>query len=222
MKLSQFLIAIILLSILGGNNIIKGETPVKTNIEGHWNYPKNSVQNIYVESGGEDVELFINGISFGHGTFVSDSLYRFDNVIFQPGELTAVSYDGSGKEIGKHSLQTAGIPAQVILKVSGNSEGFSANASDSAVIQFEIADFYGKRCLADDRFVTFEIEGPAEWVDNNSSEGRNSSKVKTLKAQNGANNAILRSTKTPGQIKVIAKPKGLAANSLILNSSPVE
>lgn len=210
-----------LLLLLCSNTYSKGENPVKTEIQGHWNYPDYSVQTVYVVSEGEDVELLINGISFGHGKQDIDSLYRFDNVIFVPGDLTAVSYDGNGKELSRQTLQSAGAPAQLMLKVKENCDGFSANGNDLAIIQFDIADFQGKRCGADDRLVTFEIEGPAEWIGNVSEENApNNNKV--IKAKNGTNSAIIKSTTTPGVIKVKASAKGIAPVSLTLNSKPVD
>lgn len=222
MKLTHFFTFLFLLILSGGIFYAKGENQIKTNIEGHWNYPKYSVQPIYVVSEGEDVELFINGISFGHGKLEKDSLYRFDNVIFMPGDLTAVSYDGEGKELSRHTLQTAGMPAQLKLSVTPNNNVFRANGEDSAIIQFEIADFQGKRCGADNRFVNIEIDGPAEWLGNDNNGGNEISSEKKIKVENGTNCALIKSTKTPGEIKVTATAKGIAPVSVILNSTSVE
>lgn len=220
MKKISILTTLFSLILLMGNNALKGENLLKTNIKGHWNYPKNSVQDIEVISEGEDVVLFINGITFGHGRQVTDSLYRFDNVIFQPGELTAVSYDENGKEMSRHTLQTAGAPAQIKLTIDADPEGFRANGSDLAIIQFEIADFQGNRCGADDRMVVLELDGEAEWIGSDSQKSDNSGNERTIKAINGTNKAYLRSKRKPGEITVKAKTNGLAPVSVMLNSIP--
>lgn len=222
MKRINFFIFLFLLIILYGHAEIQSQTPLKTRIEGHWNHPDNSVQTVYVVSEGEDVELFLNGISFGHGKHDVDSVYRFDNVIFQPGELTAVSYDSDGSEISRHSLQTAWTPAQLKLTTIESPGGFHANGTDTAIVQFEVTDFQGKRCGSDNRIVSLEIEGPAEWIDNIPLEGKDPNHNKVIKVKNGINSTILKSTKTPGEIKVTARAKGLAPVNVSFTSIPVE
>ena len=208
-----------LLLFLATCSAINAASPIKTDIKGHWNYPPYSVHNIYVESEGTDVELLINGISFGHGKQETDSLFRFDNVIFLPGDLTAVSYDANGKELSRQTLKTAGNPAQMKLTVNENATGFRANGEDTAIIQFEITDFQGTRCGADDRPVSLEIEGPAEWMGAVSQDSGKRASEKTIKVENGINHAVIKSTKTPGIIKVTARTKGLAPVEVTLNST---
>lgn len=222
MKRSYFFTTLFLLILFGGNINIKGEAPLKTNIIGHWNYPNNSIQTVYVESGGVDVELFINGISFGHGKKEADSIFRFDKVIFLPGDLTAVSYDANGNELSRQTLQTAGKPAQLILKVKENPEGFFANGDDLATLQFDVTDFQGKRCGSDGRLVYLEIDGPAEWIGSDSQDEGKHIRWRAVNVKNGTNSVLLKSTNTPGVIKVTAKAKGLAPVNVTLNSLPTE
>lgn len=223
MKLS-YLSTLFLFIIISGFSIrANGETPLKkTYITGHWNYPANSVQTVKVFSEGDDVALFLNGVPFGHGKRESDCLFTFEGVIFQPGALTAVSYDWEGHELSRHTLNTAGVPAQLILKVAEGPEGFRANGSDMALLQFEITDFQGKRCGDDDRMVYFEIEGPAEWVGAIQDKNANHPLAKQLKAEHGTNRALIKSSNTPGEIKITAKTKGLASVSVAINSTPAD
>ena len=69
---------------------------------------------VEVYARGAQVELLINGKSVGR-----KSLKNKCRVVFQTayadGEITAVSYDGSGKEIGRYTLSTAG--EDTVLKV---------------------------------------------------------------------------------------------------------
>ena len=225
MKLNYIFPTLSFLFFINGIFYIKGENTRETNILGHWNYPDYSVQTIYVASEGEDVELFINGISFGHGKQDLDSLYKFENVIFVPGDLNAVSYDGKGNELSRKTLRTAGTPAQLKLTVIENSEGFRANGEDTAIIQFEVTDFQGNRCGNDDRIVNFEIDGPADWIDYEKidyNEENSISKGKEIKAHNGTNTAFIRSTESAGEIKLTAKTKGLAPVEVTLCSTAVE
>lgn len=221
MKSTYFLKALLCVAGFGISIGASGENPDKnTYIANHWNYPPNSMQTVYVVSEGDDVELFINGIPFGHGKRDLDHLYRFDNVIFQPGILTAVSYDWNGKELGRHTVTTAGVPAILKLSVTENPEGFRANGTDIALLQFEVTDFQGRRCGSDDREVSFEIEGPAEWL-GSLPEEEGSVYSKKISAEHGTNRALVRSTTTPGEIRITARAKGLEPASLTLNSTPV-
>ncbi len=53
------------------------------------------------------VELFVNGVSKGKQAFKKDCVFSFQ-VPYENGTLEAVSYDSSGKEIGRDRLVTAG------------------------------------------------------------------------------------------------------------------
>ena len=53
------------------------------------------------------VELFLNGKSVGKKAMKNDCLFHF-HVPYQNGTLEAVSYDASGREIGRNALTTAG------------------------------------------------------------------------------------------------------------------
>lgn len=210
--------AILITLFFGFNLIVSAETTEnKTVIKGHWNYPKNSVHQVSVESNGEDVELFLNGISFGHGKRDADNVFIFENVIFQPGDLTAVSYDATGKEISRQTLQTAGTPAQLKLTVNDKPSGWQADGMDTVEIQFEVADFQGRRCGDDSRIVSFEIDGPAELV-GDSSPSADNNKGKKLQMDAGVNKALLRSTTAPGDVKIKAVAKGLAPVEVVLTT----
>ena len=189
-----------------------------TYIIGHWNYQPNSVNPVYVISDGEDVELFINDISNGHGRHESKHLFTFDNVIFQPGTLTAVSYDADGKELGRYSLNTSGVPAQIKLNVLDNSALNNTTDSEDTVIQCEITDFYGKRCLHDNRTITFEIEEPADWANATGKSQDTIVRKKQIRLNKGENCISIKKPAKTGPIKVTASAPGLAPNCVTLGS----
>ncbi|MCH5239835.1 MAG: DUF4982 domain-containing protein [Muribaculaceae bacterium] len=220
-KIKLFLL--ILMAGLFGNlaQAVDNENNSKTYILGHWDYPKDSVQPVYVMSEGDDVELFINDIPFGHGKRASDYLFIFDNVIFQPGTLTAVGYDWQGKELSRHSVITPGVPAQLVLTPVGNQDDFHANGEDLALFQVEVGDFQARRCN-DNRIIRLEIEGPAEWLGSFPSLPDNSINNKKIQAVNGMNRFLVKSTHEAGPIKITAHAEGLAPVTFTLNSLPAE
>jgi hypothetical protein len=104
----------------------------QTYIIGHWNYPAGTTKNVYVVSTADDVELFVNGKSLGHGKQSYRFLYTFENISFEPGTLEAVASDGS-----KYQIKTAGEPYQLKLTAIENPEGTKA---DGSVVNDAIVD----------------------------------------------------------------------------------
>ena len=194
---------------------------IKTYIVGHWNYPENTVKPVYVVSGGDDVELLLNGKSLGHGKRDYDFLFTFDNVSFQPGELTAVSYK-DGKEVSRFTVETAGKPAKLLISAIENPEGFHADGADMALLHFEVVDAKGRRCPLDNRMVSFSIDGPAEWRGGIAQGPDNYILSTDLPVECGVNRALIRSTTVPGDIKITAKAEGLPDASISLKTLPVE
>jgi len=193
----------------------------QTYIVGHWNYNDTTVKPVYVVSNGESVELFLNGKSLGKGRRDYNYLFTFDNVAYRPGELLAISYDKNGKESSRYSLVTAGSPAKLRLTTIENPEGFKADGSDVALIQFEVVDADGRRCPLDNREVHFTVEGPAEWRGGIAQGPDNYILSTTLPVECGVNRVIIRSTDKPGNIKVTATAEGLPNEYVTLTTLPV-
>lgn len=194
----------------------------RTHIAGHWNYPDKTVKPVYVVSNGEDVELFLNGKSLGHGKRDYNWLFTFENVEYMPGKLMAVSYDANGKEVSRTSIETAGEPAAIRLTAIENPEGFHADGADMALLQFEIVDADGRRCPLDNRMINFTIEGPAEWRGGIAQGPDNFILSKSIPVECGINRAIIRSTTEPGEIKITASAWDIPSATITLNTIPVK
>ena len=84
----------------------------------HWNWPERVglVTPVYVYSSGDEVELFLNGVSQGRKRR-EPGLWRFawPDVVYQPGELRAVAYR-DGKPWCAESARTTGGPARLVLE----------------------------------------------------------------------------------------------------------
>lgn len=194
----------------------------QTYIIGHWNYDVNTVKPVYVVSNGEDVELFLNGKSLGHGKREYNFLFTFENVKFQQGELEAVSYGKDGKEVSRYKIETAGKPAKLRLTAIQNPEGFRADGADMALIQVEVVDDKGRRCPLDNRMIEFSTEGPIEWRGGIAQGPGNYILSKTLPVECGINRALVRSTIQSGRIKITAKSDDLPDASITMNTVPVK
>ena len=193
----------------------------QTHIIGHWTYPEGTVKPVYVASNGEDVELLLNGKSLGHGKRDYNFLFSFPDVAYRPGTLEAVSYDAQGRELSRHALHTAGSPAKLLLTAIENPEGFHADGADLALLQVEVVDKNGYRCPVDNREISFTIEGEGEWRGGVAQGPDNYILNTTLPVECGVNRALIRSTRTPGQIKVTAKAKGLPKAQATFTTLPV-
>ncbi len=214
----------------------------QTYIIGHWNYPTGTTKTIYVVSTADDVELFVNGKSLGHGKQSYRFLYTFENIAFESGCLEAVGSDGS-----KYQIETSGEPYQLKLSAIENPEGMKADGADMALFEIEVVDKQGRRCPLDDRMITFNLWGEAKWIggigtrdnkamqrpDENRPEGlldaaatKNVSDnyvgQMALPVECGVNRVLVRSTTTAGEIHLSACAEGLKPAYIEVKSKEVE
>ena len=214
----------------------------QTYIIGHWNYPENTTKNVYVVSTANDVELFLNGKSLGHGKQSYRYLYTFENVTFEPGKLEAVAADGS-----RYALETAGQPYQLKLTAIQNPEGTKADGADMALFEVEVVDKQGRRCPLANQLVHFEMWGQGKWIggiatrnnkdmqrpDKNRPAGlldaaatKNVSDnyvgAMNLPVECGVNRVLVRTTTTAGKINLSAWAEGLQPAYIEINTEKVD
>ena len=186
-----------------------------SHIIGHWNYQDGVVKDVYVVSTSPVVELLVNGKSVGKSdkpryTF----LHTFKNVAYQPGEVKAISYAADGVTVeSEASHKTAGKADHIKLTLMQNPDGgMRADGSDLALVQVEIVDKDGQRCPLDNRFIHWTLDGPAEWRGGvgKSPDGDNYILSTDLPVEAGVNRVLVRSTTTPGTIRLTARAKDMA------------
>ncbi len=192
----------------------------QVHIIGHWSYPAGTKKNVYVASNGQDVELFLNDKSLGHGTVSDGYLFTFPNIAWEPGEIKAVAYV-DGKPVATQAKHTIGPPVALRLTPITGPGGLHADGSDIALIDVEAVDANGARCPTFQKRVDFAIKGPGIWRG-----GYNSGKIQSinnlfLDLEAGINRVSVRSTRTPGSITVSAECNGLKSGNVTLQSVPV-
>ncbi|HWU79369.1 MAG TPA: DUF4982 domain-containing protein, partial [Caulobacter sp.] len=99
----------------------------RSHIVGHWNYAPGTVKDVLVIASAEKVELKLNGRSLGFGRKSEVFLFTFDKVAWAPGKLEAVGYDGKGKAISRHAVETTGEPAALRLTPRTGPGGWKAD-----------------------------------------------------------------------------------------------
>ncbi|MCR4994563.1 MAG: DUF4982 domain-containing protein [Bacteroidales bacterium] len=202
-----------------------------TYIIGHWNYEAGVKKPVYVASNAESVELQLNGRSLGTGKRSYHFLFTFDNVEFEVGKLTAIGRDSEGKEVSRHSLETAGEAVALRMHAIQNPEGFEADGSDMALIEVEVVDAQGRRCPLDNRMVNFTLNGDGTWIgglanrtwnadDPVMARGLSDNYVgkASLPVECGVNRVLVRSTTKAGSISVKAMADGITSATLTLKT----
>jgi beta-galactosidase len=133
----------------------------------HWNWPERMGKNtpVYVYTGGDSAELFLNGQSLGLRTknpkaeVVRDRYaLRWLDVPYQPGELKAIAYQ-NGRKLGSAIVRTAGEPAK--LRLTPDRKSLGADGEDLSYVLVEAVDRDGNLCPLAMNDVKFSLEGPA-------------------------------------------------------------
>ena len=130
----------------------------------HWTWPGREGQKIpvYVYSSGDEVELFVNGVSQGRRGRVKD-LWRFafDGVVYQPGEVKVVAYR-NGKVWCEETVQTAGTPVKLELTPECNK--VAADGEDVAYVTVRVCDARGRTCPTAKIPLKVTVRGGGEFV----------------------------------------------------------
>lgn len=190
----------------------------RTHIIGHWNYETGVHKDVYVVSSGDNVELFLNNKSLGFGQQSNHFLFTFNNVAFEPGTLRAVSYDSEKNVLSEDVLTTSGKPEAIKLTKIDDNHTFYADGADMEMAQVEVVDAGGKRCPLANDTISFEVSGPVEFIGGIAKGKDNFIRSKQLPVEAGVNRVLLRSTRQPGKITVIAKSGNLRTDTMELIS----
>ncbi|MGN6552565.1 MAG: beta-galactosidase GalB [Verrucomicrobiota bacterium] len=178
----------------------------------HWNWPDRvgQITPVHVYTSGDEAELFLNGKSLGRKK-KSQFGYRlrWDDVVYQPGELKVVAYK-NGKKWATDTMKTTGPASKLTAEADRSS--IIADGKDLSYVTISVADKHGQMVPRSDNRIQFEIEGPGEIVatDNGNAIDLESFQSKERNAYNGLCLAIVRSTGKPGTIKLTAKSDGIA------------
>ncbi|MFG0253869.1 MAG: sugar-binding domain-containing protein [Rhodopirellula sp. JB053] len=192
----------------------------RVHLIGHWNYPESTVKDMHAVARADRAELFVNGKSLGIGTRQFDTLFTWSDVAFEPGEVTVVAYR-DGQEVASQTKQTAGQPFAIRLTPMTSPDGWRADGSDIALVDFEVVDRSGRRCPVDQDRVDFEISGPGVWRGGYNSGTEDSINHMYLDTECGINRVSIRSTLQPGEVTLTARRDGLRPASIRIRSRPV-
>ena len=191
----------------------------------HWTWPERvgQVTPVHVFTSGDEAELFLNGQSLGRkkkGPF--EYRLRWDDVIYQPGTLTVVTYK-NGQPWATEAVKTAGAPAQ--LRLEPDRPTFGADGKDLSFVTVTVTDPQGLTVPRADNRIHFDIEGPGEIVatDNGDPTSFESFQSHDRKAFNGLCLVMVRGLSgETGKIKLTATAAGLKMGTISLNTTSIQ
>ena len=159
-----------------------------------WNGREGQVTPVYCYTNYPTAELFVNGKSQGRITkktrgelaailkdtdFSTDERrlginnidryrLRWNDVIYEPGELRVVVYDADGRRVGEKCIRTAGKPYRVkvekeCLDEYESPEYLKADRRDMAFFVVSIVDENGNLCPDADNQISIDVSGAAEF-----------------------------------------------------------
>lgn len=182
----------------------------------HWNWEgrEGEITPVYVYTSYPKAELFLNGRSMGMREKCDSTLqHRFrlmwNDVRYEPGELTVVAYDATGREMERKSVRTAGEP--YALELIPARESITADGKDLLYVTVRIVDKDGNLCPLDSRKVRFDVSGAGKFraVANGDPTCLELFHIPEMSAFGGMLTVIVQSTERSGRITLTASADGL-------------
>ncbi|KAK7424477.1 hypothetical protein QQX98_000442 [Neonectria punicea] len=178
----------------------------------HWNWPARvgEVTPVHVFSAADEAELFVNGKSQGR-IQKEEYQYRFrwDEVIYKPGELRVVTYK-DGQKWTEDRVRTTGKPVE--LRLTADRKTINGDGDDLSFITVQVVDKRGDVVPTADNSITFSVDGPGAIVATDNGNPADMVAFPSLerRAFSGLALAIFRGIEgSSGDVTVRAKANGL-------------
>ena len=130
----------------------------------HWTWPDRLGQKVPIQcyTNYPEVELFVNGKSMGTKRKDKSQKFlryrmRWDNIIYQPGEIKIIAKNEKGEPCEERIIKTAGNPDKIYLKADRDT--LLANGKDLSFITVEIQDKEGNLCPRDASLLFVKVNG---------------------------------------------------------------
>lgn len=177
----------------------------------HWNWTPGEVKTIYGFSNCDEVELFLNGLSLGvkcPRDSAHPCLLEWE-VPFTPGVLRAVGRCGGVGAGCEHGLTTAGTPDHVELVTDDTI--LCADGCDVAVVDIRVVDAKGIVAPRMGERVEVEVVGAGvlDGLTNGDLDCRDSYRASATSLVAGRAQAVVRASRTEGEIVITALVPGL-------------
>ena len=134
----------------------------------HWTWPgrEGKITPVYCYTSYPEAELFVNGKSQGRikknkASKLDRYRLRWNNVVYEPGELKVVAYDEKGKEATQQTIHTAGAPHA--LKIEVDKQQLANDGKDLLYYTISMVDKDGNLCPDANDLLVFEVSGAARF-----------------------------------------------------------
>ncbi|KPM45282.1 Beta-galactosidase BoGH2A [Neonectria ditissima] len=186
----------------------------------HWNWPSRvgKATPVHVFSAADEAELFVNGKSQGRIKKKEfEYRFRWDEVVYKPGELRVVAYKNGQKWV-EEKVKTTG--KAVKLRLTADRKTIGNDGTDLSFITVEVVDKEGTVVPTADNSITFSLDGPGEIVATDNGNPADMVAFPSLerRAFGGLALAIFRGAEgSSGRVSIKAEAKGLPVTSIKLN-----
>lgn len=178
----------------------------------HWNWKERvgKVTPVFVYTSGDEAELFLNGKSLGKRKKEQYQYrLRWNDVVYQPGELKVVAYK-NGKKWAEDKMKTTGNAAKLAIEV--DRKEIDADGQDLSFVTVKVTDKAGLVVPRTHNSVKYTLTGPGEIIaiGNGDPTNHESFQAKERKVFNGLALVVIRSKKgKTGKIQLTATSEGL-------------
>lgn len=176
----------------------------------YWDFNEGQLIDVRVVSNAPEVELFVNGRSLGkqaltHEPHSGDKIFADYQVAYEKGELKAVAYDASGKEIATDVHRSFGDTDRFVVQIDKRLEKYqSGPAANLVFAEISAVDRDGNPVENASDYVNVTVSGDGKLVglDNGDSTDYDSYQSSCRKLFNGKLLAIVKCTGNPDSIKI--------------------
>lgn len=191
----------------------------------YWDFNPGQLIDVRACTNGASVELFVNGSSRGRQEINHRSGRRLLadwKVAYEPGTITAVAYDGEGKEIARESRCSFGDSRKIVL--SADRERLKADSGDMCFVTVETVDEKGNPVENAVDYVKAELSGPGRilGMDNGDSTDEDNYKTNVKKLFSGKLLVVVGSAGEAGEIRLKVSGRGLESAELVLTAENLQ
>ena len=200
----------------GNNNVMWNDVLVGTDqMVDHWNFREGALLPIYTYTNADEVELFINGKSYGRRSNNKsnpkqrNAIY-WDSIPYSPGHAEAVAYI-DGRKVATHRIETAGRTARLEVTVDEGNGPLASDGVSLRHISVRAVDSKGRTVPGDNRSIKVDVNGGAELVSliNGDLTSEELFTASEHRLHNGCATAIIRSVPGDAVARVTVKSDGL-------------
>ena len=192
----------------------------------HWTWPKRNgkVTPVYCYTDAPSAELFVNGKSQGRiykqkNSKMDRYRLRWNNVVYEPGEIKVVAFNEDNTVAGEKIVKTAGKPAKLLLETDRTT--LHADGNDMAFVTVSMIDENGNLCPDADNELLFAVEGNGlfQAACNGDATSLEPFTEPTMRLFHGKLVVLVRATKTSGNMKLTVSTLNKKIKSEIVLSS---